>query len=150
MKKLFLVLALLTIGGAALAVSDPREMLPDPAQEARAETIGQQLRCLVCQNESIEDSNADLAGDLRRIVRERVRAGDSDAAVMAWMEARYGSFVRLNPRLTLGTLLLWGAPIITLLIGALAVFRNRRTGTVEATPLTAAETAALGDLLGKT
>ncbi len=150
MKKIPLVLAFLVISGAALAVSDPRELLPDPAQEARAETIGQQLRCLVCQNESIEDSNADLAGDLRRIVRERVRAGDSDAAVMAWMEARYGSFVRLKPRLTFGTVLLWGAPIITLLIGALAVFRYRRTGAAEAAPLSAAETAALGDLLGKT
>ncbi len=79
----------------ARAISDPAEMLANPAQEARAEQIGRQLRCLVCQNESIEDSGADLARDLRGIVRQRVAAGDTDSQITAWMVARYGEFVRL-------------------------------------------------------
>ncbi len=94
----FALVALLTLwAGAARAVSDPGEMLPDRARELRAEAIGQQLRCLVCQNESVEESDAELARDLRRIIRQRVAAGDDDKAVIAWMTARYGDFVRLRP-----------------------------------------------------
>ena len=78
-------------------MSDPAELLPDRAQEQRAEALGHQLRCLVCQNESVEESNADLARDLRRIIRQRVVAGDSDQQVTDWMVARYGDFVRLRP-----------------------------------------------------
>jgi cytochrome c-type biogenesis protein CcmH len=133
--------------GSALAVSDPKEMLPDPKQEARAEAIGSQLRCLVCQNESIEESNADLAHDLRAIVRQRVVAGDSDQQVMAWMVARYGNFVRLRPPLTPATFLLYATPLLALLAGAAAAWfgRTRQTSSPPL-PLTAAEQAKLAEL----
>ncbi|MCQ8241117.1 cytochrome c-type biogenesis protein [Rhizosaccharibacter radicis] len=111
------------------AVSDPSEMLADPAAERRAEHIGSRLRCLVCQNEDIEDSGADLARDLRHAVRARIAAGDSDRQVMDWMVARYGQFIRLQPRLDTDTLLLWGMPALALLAGggtaALAARRRR-------------------------
>ena len=114
---LLLVLALLFATAPAHAISDPSEALPNPAQESRAVAIGKQLRCLVCQNESIEDSGADLARDLRKIVRQRVAAGDSDQQVIDWLVARYGNFVRLNPPLEWGTVLLWGSPLLALLVG---------------------------------
>jgi cytochrome c-type biogenesis protein CcmH len=141
------VLAVLAamLSANAWALDDPNEMLKNPAQEARAEAIGSQLRCLVCQNESIEDSGADLARDLRAIVRQRVVAGDSDQQVIAWMVARYGQFVRLKPPLTLGTLLLWGTPVLGLLIGAAAVWLGRGHRTPPA-PLTEAERAKLAEL----
>ncbi len=130
----------------ALAISDPREMLADPAQEARAEQVGSQLRCLVCQNESIEDSNADLARDLRAIVRQRVHAGDTDKQIMAWMVARYGTFVRLRPPLSWATWLLWFTPALALLAGAGAAILGRRTAHGVPPPLTEAEHARLAEL----
>ncbi len=139
---LFLFLSL----APAQAISDPREMLQDPAQEARAEQVGSQLRCLVCQNESIEDSNADLAKDLRAIVRQRVRAGDTDAQIMAWMVARYGNFVRLSPPLTVTTALLWATPVLALLIGAVAALLGRRSVAPAPAPLDEAEQARLAEL----
>ena len=105
----------------AHAVSDPGELLPDRQQELRAEALGHQLRCLVCQNESVEESNADLARDLRRIIRQRVVAGDSDQQVIDWMVARYGDFVRLRPPFNAVTFVLWGAPGLALLVGIGAV-----------------------------
>ena len=87
-------------------------MLPNPAQEARAEQVGRQLRCLVCQNESIEDSNADLARDLRHLVRARIAAGDTDQQATDWVVARYGDFVRLRPPVNLMTAALWGSPVL--------------------------------------
>ncbi|HTR16756.1 MAG TPA: cytochrome c-type biogenesis protein [Acetobacteraceae bacterium] len=139
-----MLLAVMT--APAFAISDPAEMLPDPAQEARAEAIGSQLRCLVCQNESIEDSGADLARDLRAIVRQRVRAGDSDRQVIDWMVARYGNFVRLRPPLNAATLLLWGSPALALLAGAAAVLFARRNRPTPLAPLTEAERARLAEL----
>ena len=121
-------------------------MLPDPAQEAHAEQIGSQLRCLVCQNESIEDSNADLAKDLRAIVRQRVAAGQTDKQIMAWMVARYGTFVRLRPPLSAATLLLWGTPVVALLAGAAAAMLGRRRVQPAPVPLSAAEQARLAEL----
>ncbi len=121
-------------------------MLPDAAQEARAEQVGSQLRCLVCQNESIEDSNADLAKDLRAVVRQHVRKGETDQQIMAWMVARYGNFVRLRPPLSWSTVLLWFTPVLALLAGAGAAMLGRRRGTVSAIPLTAAEQARLAEL----
>jgi cytochrome c-type biogenesis protein CcmH len=144
MKAWTLVLALV-IASPAWAINDPNEMLKNPAQEARAEAIGSQLRCLVCQNESIEDSGADLARDLRAIVRQRVVAGDSDQQIIAWMVARYGQFVRLKPPLTLGTLLLWGTPVLGLLIGAAAAWLGR-SHRVPPAPLSEAERAKLAEL----
>lgn len=132
--------------GFAFAVSDPREMLPDPQQEARAEAIGSQLRCLVCQNESIEDSDAGLARDLRAKVREQVKAGRSDSEIVAWMVARYGSFVRLKPALTPATFLLYATPFLALLIGAAAAFLGRTRQAAAPAPLSERERAKLAEL----
>jgi cytochrome c-type biogenesis protein CcmH len=101
-------------------------MLKDPTLEARARKLSQELRCLVCQNQSIDDSNAELARDLRVLVRERLAAGDTDAAVLAFVEARYGEFVLLRPPLKLHTLVLWAAPILLLLGIAVYLFRRTR------------------------
>lgn len=115
MRRLVLLLCLLA---GPLAAVEPSEMLPDPAQEARAQALGHELRCLVCQSESIEASNADLARDLRLVVRERIVAGDSDAEVLAYLTDRFGDFVRLRPRFGGATLWLWLAGPVLLLIGA--------------------------------
>jgi cytochrome c-type biogenesis protein CcmH len=138
----------LAAGGPALAIADPSEMLPDPQQEARAEYIGSQLRCLVCQNESIEDSNADLARDLRRIVRQRVAAGQSNQQIMDWLVSKYGEFVRLKPPLMASTLLLWATPFLGLLAGGLAAWAGRRRFPGAPAPLTAAEQARVRELTG--
>ncbi|MGH6969025.1 MAG: cytochrome c-type biogenesis protein [Stellaceae bacterium] len=108
---------LLGVAHAALAV-EPGEMLANPALEARAEAIGKQLRCLVCQNESIEDSGADLAHDLRVIIRERIKAGDSDAQAIKYVTDRYGDFVLLKPPVEPATYLLWFSPFAILALGA--------------------------------
>ncbi len=102
---------------------DANGQLEDPALQARFETIAKDLRCLVCQNESVADSNAQLAGDLRRQVREMLVAGKSDDEIFKFMTDRYGDFVRFNPPLEPKTLLIWGAPFIMLLIGAAIIFR---------------------------
>jgi len=148
MKHIYLVLfALLLPAGPAWAISDPSEALPDARQEARAVQIGQQLRCLVCQNESIEDSGADLARDLRHIVRQRVAAGDSDQQIVAWLVARYGNFVRLRPPLEASTILLWGSPVLALLVGAGAVWFARARHPAPPPPLSDAERVRLEALL---
>jgi cytochrome c-type biogenesis protein CcmH len=131
---------------AAFAISDPREMMADPKQEARAEAVGGQLRCLVCQNESIEDSGADLARDLRAIVRQRIAAGDTDAQVMDWMVARYGVFVRLKPPFMASTVLLWATPFLGLIIGGFAAYMGRRRRVPPPAPLTDAEQIRLAEL----
>jgi cytochrome c-type biogenesis protein CcmH len=141
------ILALLA-AAPALAISDPAEMLPDPKQEARAEYIGSQLRCLVCQNESIEDSGADLAKDLRAIVRQRVARGETNKQIMDWLVSRYGEFVRLKPPLMASTVLLWATPFLGLLAGGLAVWAGRRRTIAEPQPLTAGEQARVRELTG--
>ncbi|HEX6958858.1 MAG TPA: cytochrome c-type biogenesis protein [Ferrovibrio sp.] len=130
------------------------ETLPDPAQEQRAHEISRELRCLVCQNQSIEDSNAPLARDLRRIVRERIAAGDSDQAVKDYLVARYGEWVLLKPSFNRENLLLWLGPALFLLIGALVVFavlRRQRAAAkaAAAAPLTEAEAKRLQALLNE-
>lgn len=117
---------LLAVTGPAQAVR-PDEMLSDPGLEARAREVGRELRCLVCRNQSIDDSDADLAHDLRVLVRERIKAGDSDDRVIAYVRARYGDFVLLRPPLETGTLLLWGGPLLILVVGGLAIARFYRT-----------------------
>ena len=114
-----LIVAAILLGAmpAALAV-EPSEMLANPALEARAEAIGKQLRCLVCQNEAIEDSGADLAHDLRVLIRERLTAGDSDAQVVKYVTDRYGAFVLLKPPVEPATYLLWFSPFAILILGA--------------------------------
>jgi cytochrome c-type biogenesis protein CcmH len=137
----------LLLAAPAYAVSDPAELLPNRAQELRAEAIGEQLRCLVCQNESVEQSDADLARDLRHIIRQRVVAGDSDQQVVDWMVARYGDFVRLRPPFNVTTLVLWLAPGIALVAGTVAVFIARRRRPAAVAPLSEAEQQRLANLL---
>lgn len=144
-------LASLCCIGAASAV-EPGERLADPALEARARGLSTELRCLVCQNQSIDDSNAPLARDLRMLVRERLTAGDSDKDVRAFVVARYGDFVLLKPPFNLNTLLLWLTPLLVLGgIAALIVPKMRRSSVrssnQESQPLTAEEEAQLERLL---
>ncbi|MCT7662742.1 cytochrome c-type biogenesis protein [Shinella kummerowiae] len=148
MRRLILAFAFVLTAFPALAVN-PDEVLADPALEARARTLSSQLRCMVCQNQSIDDSNAELARDLRLLVRERLKNGDSDEAVIAYVVSRYGEFVLLNPRLRGETLLLWGAPIVLFLAGATAMvlFVRRRGGKPTGTPLSEAEKAELERVL---
>ena len=128
-----ILFVLVLLGGPALAVQ-PDEMLKDPVLEARARALSQELRCMVCQNQSIDDSEAPLAKDLRVIVRERLTVGDSDNQVIDFLVARYGEFVLLKPRFSLHTLLLWLAPIAVLAIAAIGFLAaGRRTKPVSAT-----------------
>ncbi|PHR17427.1 MAG: cytochrome c-type biogenesis protein CcmH [Hoeflea sp.] len=145
------VLLLIALIGPAAAVN-PDEVLDDPALEARARALSLEFRCLVCQNQSIDDSNAELARDLRLLVRERLVAGDSDQDVIEYVVSRYGEFVLLKPRFTVQTLLLWGAPIAIFLIGAgvMLVYSRGRGRTVAAAAggeLSDAEQAELAKLL---
>jgi len=143
MRRLLVLLAAMACMAAA---SDPSERLPDPAQEARARELFRDVRCLVCQNESIDDSDADLAQDLRRVVREQVAAGRSDAQVKGFLTERYGEFVLLRPAFSLGNALLWLTPLLAVLAGAgLWIARLRRREPVEA--LSAEEEARLAALL---
>jgi cytochrome c-type biogenesis protein CcmH len=135
-----------------LRAVEPSEMLSDPTHEARARALSEELRCMVCQNESIDDSAAPLAHDLRVLVRERVKAGDSDAQILDFLVARYGEFVLLRPRLAWHTALLWGLPPAALLLGAVAIAivvvrRRRVTASEETGNLTPAEESRLSDLL---
>lgn len=142
-----LALALCLLAGPALAVGLPSEMLRDPALEQRARDIGHELRCLVCQNQSIEESEADLARDLRRIVRERVAMGEDNAQVVSYVHDRYGDFVLLRPPFTAATALLWGAPFVALGGGLAAILLARRRRDPLATPpLTPEEQARLAAL----
>jgi cytochrome c-type biogenesis protein CcmH len=124
-----LLLAVALIGASSALAVQPDEVLPDPALEARARNLSRELRCMVCQNQSIDDSDAPLARDLRLLVRDRLKAGDSDSQVIDFLTARYGEFVLLKPRLSLGTALLWFAPVVVLIVGAWAMLmalRQRR------------------------
>jgi cytochrome c-type biogenesis protein CcmH len=147
-RRTVLVLVLLFSALPAFAVN-PDEVMADPALEARARALSAQLRCMVCQNQSIDDSNAELAKDLRVLVRERIKDGDSDEAVMDYVVSRYGEFVLLNPRFETKTLLLWGAPFVLLVAGiaAMAVAARRRNGKMTGTALSADERARLAQVL---
>ena len=149
-RRFLLVLTLILAAAPAFAVN-PDEMLSDPALEARARTLSAELRCMVCQNQSIDDSNAELAKDLRLLVRERITDGDSDEQVLNYIVSRYGEFVLLKPRFSLRTLLLWGAPVLLILAGgvSLIVFARRRVGKPTGSKLTAEEQARLAELLEK-
>jgi cytochrome c-type biogenesis protein CcmH len=150
MIRAFALLIALLSATPALAVL-PSEQLPDPSQEARARDISRELRCQVCQNQSIDDSNAPLAADLRRIVRERIAAGDSDAQIFAYLTQRYGDYVLLRPPLRIDTLVLWFGPFAALLIAGTALFftmrrRRAQTGSI---PLAPEEEQRLAALLEK-
>lgn len=147
MKRLLILLAcLLAFQAPALAVN-PDEILDDPALEARARDISAQLRCLVCQNQSIDDSDADLAADLRILVRERLLSGDSNEEVIQYVVDRYGEFVLLRPVVAPHTLILWVAAPLVLVLGAggLLLALRRRPGT-ETVTMTAEEREALARL----
>ncbi len=137
MKRLAAAL-LLFWASAAFAVQ-PGEQLSDPALEARARSISAGLRCLVCQNQSIDDSDAPLARDLRLLVRERLSSGDSDREVQDFLVARYGDFILLRPQLRAGTVLLWLTPLIVLAAGAAVLFRQGRRMGPRATAMLSAE-----------
>lgn len=149
--------SLLAVGLLALSlpafgqVGDTSYRLRDPEQETRAREIGKELRCLVCQNQSIEDSDASLARDLRRIVREQVEQGASNEQVMRFVHERYGDFVLLRPPFKWSTLLLWATPAIALLGGFFTIWRSRRRAVatgIGPTELTEAERIRLAQLQG--
>jgi cytochrome c-type biogenesis protein CcmH len=124
------------------AASDPAERLDDPAQEARARALFQEVRCVVCQNESIDDSNAELAADLRRLVREEVKAGKTDDQIRTHLTARYGEFVLLKPAFSWSNAGLWIGPFLVVALGLWLLFRRFRNRTAEET-LSPEETARL-------
>ncbi|MCB1462451.1 MAG: cytochrome c-type biogenesis protein CcmH [Nitratireductor sp.] len=153
----FAVISLLALGlvfqaSASLAVQ-PDEVLSDPALETRARAISSELRCMVCQNQSIDDSDADLARDLRLLVRDRLKAGDSDEQVMDYVVSRYGEFVLLRPSFSARNLLLWAMPAIVLLIGAAGFFAYVRRGSAAlasgSSRLSAEEEQRLTKILGE-
>ena len=134
----------------ALAVSNPADMLADPAQEARARELGRDIRCMVCQNQSIEDSEVGLARDLRLVVRERITAGDSDEQVKSFLRARYGDFVLMKPPFAWSTAALWATPVVAVLAGLGLILAMRRRAAAAATgapaPLTEDERKRLAAL----
>ena len=135
--------------GSALAVQ-PEEMLKDPKLEARARELSRELRCMVCQNQSIDESEAPLARDLRLLVRERLTKGDTDPQVLDFLVARYGEFVLLKPPLEGRTIILWVLPPVALLAGAIGLFfavRRRRTGQLEPAALSTEERRRLSTLV---
>lgn len=152
MRWLFAPLTALAFLSAAPVLSvQPDEMLADPALEARARAISEGLRCLVCRNENIDDSNAGLAKDLRILVRERLKAGDSDDAVVAYLVDRYGEYVLLNPTARGANMILWiaGPAALLLGLGGAALYLRRRRSAPEAaiTPLSDEETKRLAEIL---
>ena len=152
----FIVVMLALVASPRLEAVQPDEILSDPALEGRARVLSKELRCMVCQNQSIDDSDAPLARDLRVLVRERLQAGDSDRQVIDFLVARYGEFVLLKPRFSLHTALLWLGPAAVLLIGALGLFMLARRHRAASSPaaaagatLTPAEEARLSEILDR-
>jgi cytochrome c-type biogenesis protein CcmH len=151
-RMLATAFALVLIGCASAHAVQPDEIMSDPAKEARARNLSRELRCMVCQNQSIDDSEAPLARDLRLLVRERIAAGDGDAQVIDFLVARYGEFVLLKPRFEQQTLLLWLLPPFVLAGGGVALWmyaRRRSKGGPDMAPaaLTAEEEARLAALM---
>ena len=153
MRRIFtsVLFAVALLAGPVVHAVQPDEIMSDPGKEARARDLSRELRCMVCQNQSIDDSEAPLARDLRLLVRERIAAGDSDSQVIDFLVARYGEFVLLKPRFERQTLLLWLVTPLLLIGGGAALFlyaRRRNNGQPEAafTPLTADEEARLAAL----
>lgn len=150
-RLLFATLLLIALGGPSVYAVEPSERLADPALEARARTLSKELRCLVCQNQSIDESNADLAHDLRLLLRQRLVAGDTDQQVLDYIAARYGVFVLLDPPFAPATYLLWLTPPV-LVVGAgifLALRARRRRPDPGLPALTEEERARAALLLGE-
>ena len=160
MRKLFAIsfVLMMALSAPVAHAVQPDEVMSDPAREARARDLSRELRCMVCQNQSIDDSDAPLARDLRLLVRERIASGDSDAQVIDFLVARYGEFVLLKPRFNSHSLLLWLLPPLALAGGGLALWANMRRRSGNSSPdddslmkLTADEEVRLERLLdGKT
>lgn len=146
MRFVLALIAALLLSGSVFAVQ-PDEVLKDPALEKRAREISTGLRCLVCQNQSIDDSDAQLAKDLRLLVRERLMAGDTDAQVHDFLVQRYGEFVLLKPTFGTHTLLLWLTPALVLILGGIGAYAAMRRRPKPAAALDAEEQRALEDLL---
>lgn len=154
MKRLILIIALALVVVPALAI-EPEEQLKDPKLEARARVLSQELRCLVCENESIDMSDAPLAADIRLLVRQRILAGESDAQIRKLLTDRYGDYVLFRPRFDLRNAVLWIGPFaLLLLVGGILIIRGRRISPKPADELSAAEeselAAAMSDSLGTT
>jgi cytochrome c-type biogenesis protein CcmH len=147
MRRLRFALLALIVAAPALAVQ-PSEMLKDPAEEARARALSAQLRCLVCQNESIDDSDADLAHDIRVLIRERIAKGESNGEIRAFLVSRYGDFILLKPPFKLSTALLWFSAPLAFAAGALAIWAAGRRRPAPPPPLTAEEERRLAELEG--
>ena len=146
-RQLLLALAVLLAAAPAFAVN-PDEVLPDKTLEARARTISAELRCMVCQNQSIDDSGADIARDLRLLVRKRLVEGDSDQQAVDYLVARYGEYVLLKPRWSEKTWVLWGTPFALLILGGISLaLAARRGDRPTGTRLTAEEAARVEDIL---
>lgn len=147
-RVLSLALALALLAGPAGAVN-PDEQLADPAKEARAHKLSRELRCVVCQNQSIDDSDAALARDLRIILRERISAGDTDKQAVDFIVARYGSFVQLDPPMRLDTLALWFGPLAVLVLGGVGavIYMRGRSPATASGELTAEDEAELARIL---
>jgi cytochrome c-type biogenesis protein CcmH len=151
MRRAAFVLAFLTAAGCAAYAIEPGEMLTNPKLEERARAVDQELRCLVCQNENIDDSNADLAHDLRVIVRQRITAGDTNDQVKQYIVARYGTYVLLKPPFEIETYLLWFGPALLLLAGlgvAYSFYRSHAQAAPE--PLSPEDAARIAALIAET
>lgn len=149
MSRLLLLLSVVFLFGAFAVAKDAQPMGDDPAVEQRLAKLSHELRCLVCQNETIADSRADLAQDLRREIREQIKAGKSDKEIIAFLTARYGEFILYRPQVTPATYLLWFGPFVLLLGGLFVLFTyiKKRRDTVTEQPLTAEERHRAHELL---
>lgn len=153
MRRAALVFAaLLALAPLPAVAVQPDEIMTDPVLEARARDLSSQLRCMVCQNQSIDDSDAQLARDIRVLVREHLKAGESNAQIRDFLVQRYGAFILLKPPFEAGTLLLWGTPFLALILGGSAILyatRKNRRGRDPATPLSDSERHQLDEILAK-
>jgi cytochrome c-type biogenesis protein CcmH len=149
-RLVFAAVLAIVLGGSSVRAVEPSERLPDPGLEARARALSQELRCLVCQNQSIDESNADLAHDLRVLLRQRLAAGDNDRQILDYVTTRYGMFVLLDPPFAPVTWLLWlGPPVLIVGVGGVLLLRARRRRADQAIPeLTREESARAALLLG--
>ena len=146
-RRMLILLASALFAMPVFAVGVDPQPLPDPAQEARARALMHELRCLVCQNQSISDSDAPLAADLRQVVRERISAGDSDDDIRSYLVKRYGDWVLLKPPFKIATLLLWIGPLLIFMSALGWLLHQRRKGVQDSAPLSDKERAALDEML---